>query len=196
MVLAASVLVASAQFRWGATAGVNFQKQHFKQELIDVDRGVGFSGGIIGELMFPGIGFGVDFGLQYEQHTSKMHFEQREIWASDGFGAMNSTISTLQVPINLRFKYTRLNGIEQTVAPFVFVGPVFNINIAHNAVPPLEYSGGSFGLQCALGAELFRNFQISGGYYWDLTFEARTRKLENFSTKPEGWNIKFSYLFK
>ncbi len=193
MALAASTLTAGAQFRWGATAGVNFEKQRFKQDLIEVNGGVGFSAGIMGELMFPGIGFGVDFGLNYEQHSSKMHFEQREIWASDGFGATTSTIHLLQVPINIRFKYTRLNGIENKIAPFVYGGPVFNIQVGHNSVPPLEYSSGSIGLQCALGAELWQKFQVSGGYYWDMTYETRTRKLENFSSRPHGWTVKVVY---
>lgn len=186
-------LSASAQFRWGPTVGVNFTKQHFKQDLIEVEGGLGFSAGVMGELMFPGIGFGMDFGLNYEQHSSKMHFEQREIWASDGFGTTTTTIHTLQIPVSLRFKYTRLNGVEQKIAPFVYGGPVFNIQCGHSSTPMLEYAGGSVGLQANIGVELFQKFQISGGYYWDLTYEAKTRKLENFSCRPEGWTVKVVY---
>lgn len=196
VLLAVSVLTASAQFRWGAVAGVNFERQHFKQNLIEVNGGVGFNAGVMGELMFPGIGFGMDFGLNYEQHSSKIHFDQREVWASDGFGSMTNTIHLLQIPVNLRFKYTRLNGIENVIAPFVFGGPVFNIQVGHSACAPLEYSGGSVGLQCALGAELFKHFQVSGGYYWDLTYETRTRKLENFSARPQGWQVKLVYFLR
>ncbi|MBD5231980.1 MAG: porin family protein [Bacteroidales bacterium] len=195
VVLALSTLAANAQFRWGATAGVNFEKQRFKQKLIDVEGGVGFSAGIMGELMFPGIGLGVDFGLNYEQHSSKIDFGQREIWASDGYGKLTNTQHLLQIPINLRFKYTRLNGIESVVAPFVYAGPVFNIRVGSNNCPPLEYSAGSVGLQCAIGAELWRKLQISGGYYWDFTYEQRTVKLENFSSKPDGWQVKVVYFF-
>lgn len=194
--LALGCLTASAQFRWGVTAGFNYQEQHFKQDLMEVDAGAGFSTGLMGELMFPGIGFGIDVGIQYEQHGSKMHFGDRIIWSSDGFGTMRSTIHLLQIPLNLRFKYTRLNGIESKVAPFVYGGPVFNIQLGHNACAPLEYSGGSIGMQCALGVELWRKFQVSGGYYWDLTYETRTRKLENFSAKPQGWQVKLVYFLR
>lgn len=191
--LAIGTLAAHAQFRWGVTAGVNFEKQRFKQKLITVDGGVGFSGGVIGELMFPGIGFGVDFGLNYEQHSSKINFGEREIWASDGYGKLTNTLHLIQIPVNLRFKYTRLNGIESLIAPFVYVGPVFNIRAGNNHCPPLEYSAGSIGLQCAIGAELWRKVQVSGGYYWDFTYEQRTRKLENFSSRPDGCQIKVVY---
>ena len=194
--LVACIPAALAQFRWGATAGFNYQKYHFKQDLMRVDASPGFSAGIMGELMFPGIGFGIDFGLNYEMHGSKLHFEDQVIWASEGYGPTQSNIHLIQIPLNLRFKYTKLNGVEQKIAPFVFGGPVFNIQCGHNSVPPLEYSTGSIGLQAQLGAELFRKFQISAGYYWDLTYEARTRKLENLSQHPQGWVLKAVYFFK
>lgn len=187
---------AMAEFRWGPTAGVNISKFEFKQDLIPIDQAVGFQGGIMGELMFPGIGFGMDFGLNYQCHSSKIHFGDKEVWASDGIGSPTSTLHNIQIPINLRFKYTRLNGIENTIAPFVYGGPVFSIIAGHNDVQPLEYAHGYFGLQCGLGAELFRNFQVSAGYYWDMTYEMRTIKLSNFSAKAQGWNITFSYLLK
>lgn len=191
-----TALSASAEFRWGATAGFGYQKQHFKQELINVDAGPAFAVGVVGEMMFPGIGFGVDFGLNYEMHNSKMHFGEREIWASSGYGTENSCIHLIQIPVNLRFKYTRLNGLEEKVAPFVYGGPVFNIRCGHNAVPALQYSSGSIGLQVAGGVELFQRFQIAGGYYWDMTYEAKTRKLENFSCRPQGWMVRLAYFFK
>ncbi len=188
--------LALAQFRWGATAGFNYQKYHFKQDLIRVDASPGFSAGIMGELMFPGIGFGIDFGLNYEMHGSKLHLGDQKVWASEGYGEEQSYIHLIQFPINLRFKYTRLNGVEQKIAPFVFGGPVFNIQCGHNSLPPLEYSAGSIGMQVQGGAELFRKFQISAGYYWDLTYECRTRKLENFSQHPSGVVVKAVYYFK
>lgn len=187
---------ALAEFRWGPTAGVNFSKFNFKQDLITVDRATGFQGGVMGELMFPGIGFGVDIGLNYQCHGSRIHFGEKEVWASEGVGSPMTTLHTIQIPINLRFKYTRLNGIESKIAPFVYGGPVFSIIAGHNKVEPLEYSHGYFGLQCGLGAELFRNFQISGGYYWDLTYEIRTVKLSNFSARAEGWNVTLTYFIK
>ena len=111
------VPAALAQFRWGVMAGFNYQKYNFKQD----------------ELMFPGIGFGMDFGLNYEMHGSRLHLGDQVVWASDGYGTEQSYIHLIQIPINLRFKYTRLNGVEQKIAPFVFGGPVFNIQCGHNS---------------------------------------------------------------
>ena len=66
-------LSASAEFRWGPTAGVNISKYTYKQALFNVDHSVGGGAGIMGELMFPGIGFGIDLGLNYNMHGSKLH---------------------------------------------------------------------------------------------------------------------------
>ena len=186
---------ASAQFRWGLRAGTNFTKYQFKQDLIRVDQSAGFNAGVLGELMFPGIGFGIDFGLNYEMHGAKLHLGQRKIWASSGYGNEQCNVHELQIPVNLRFKYTNLNGIEKFVAPFVYGGPVFTLTVGHSNLKAIEFPTGTVMLQCGLGAEIFEHYQISAGYYWGMTYEIRTRKLDNFSARPQGWLIGAAYLF-
>ena len=187
--------VASAEFRWGPTAGLNISTYNFRQDLFTINHSPGFDVGVMGELMIPGIGFGVDIGLNYSMYGAKLHLGEKEVWASDGYGVEQSYLHSIHVPISLKFKYTQLNGIERYVAPFAYAGPVFSIIAGHNKLEALEYSGGSVMLQCGLGAELFENFQISGGYYWGMTYELRTVKLDNFSAKPQGWTVKLTYLF-
>lgn len=197
LLLLAAIMIAacaSAQFRWGPTVGTNFSTYHFKQELIDVDMRTGFSAGVIGELMFPGIGFGIDFGLNYNMHGAGLHLGDREVWKDD-YGTETSYLHTLQIPINLRFKYTRLEGFENYIAPFVYGGPVFSITMAHNKLEALDYSGGCVMLQCGVGAEIFKNYQITAGYCWGMTYEVITKKLDNFSARSRGWKVGLTYLF-
>ena len=195
-ILAAVVcFAASAEFRWGPTVGANFTSYKYSQDLFAIDPSVGGSAGVMGELMFPGIGLGIDFGLCYNLHGSKLHLGDKKVWASDGYGVEQSWLHTIELPINLRFKYTNLNGIERMVAPFVYAGPVFSIIAGHNKLDALNYSGGSVMLQCGIGAELFENFQVSAGYYWDMTYETRTVKLEDFYSKSQGWRVGLTYLF-
>ena len=195
-ILAAVVCVAaSAEFRWGPTAGVNVTSYKYSQDLFAIDPSVGGSAGVMGELMFPGIGFGIDFGLNYNLHGSKLHLGDKNVWASDGYGVEQSWLHTIEVPINLRFKYTNLNGIERMVAPFVYAGPVFSIIAGQNKLDALNYSGGSVMLQCGIGAELFENLQVSAGYYWGMTYETRTVKLADFYSKSQGWRVGLTYLF-
>lgn len=186
---------ASAEFRWGPTAGVNFYDFHWKQDLIEQDARVGYNVGVMGEVMIPGIGFGIDFALKYNNHGSRLHLGEKKVWAVSGYGTETCTLHTLQIPLNLRFKWTRMNGLEDYIAPLVYAGPVFNITVGHSDLKALEYPAGCFGLQVGAGVELLKRIQLSGGYYWGLTYEIRTRKLDNFSARPQGWNINLSYLF-
>lgn len=187
---------ARAEFHWGPTAGVNISTYDFKQDLLTIDNSTGYGVGVLGEMIFPGIGLGLNFGLEYQMHGASIHFGEKKIWATDGIGTETSQLHTLRIPINLRFKYTRLNGIENKFAPFVYAGPVFALTLGHNDVKPLEYSHGCFGVQCGLGFELLKRFQVSAGYYWDLTYEVRTIKLSNYSAKAQGWNFSLTYFIK
>lgn len=76
---------AAAQFRYGPSAGVNFNTLKFKQDLFTIDSQVGPAAGIVGEMMFPGIGIGIDLGLLYQLRSSKLHMGEREMWASQGY---------------------------------------------------------------------------------------------------------------
>lgn len=192
--LLATAAVANAELRWGATAGINISNFKFKQDLLDPKTGVGCNIGAMGEIMIPGIGFGIDFGLRYNMHGSKINFGKWPVW-SDDFGDEQVTLHTLQIPLDLRFKYTRFNGFENILAPFVYVGPVFSFTIAHSDVKALEYPAGSIGLQFGLGAELFKHFQISAGYHLGLTYEIRTVKLDNFSARANYWTVNAAYFF-
>lgn len=182
------------QVRWAPVAGMNVSTFTFRQDILDVRQSVGCSVGIMGELMFPGIGVGIDFGLQYNLHGAKMNFGEFPVWRE--YKAQEQCwLHTIQIPVNVRFKYTRLNGLEDIVAPFVYAGPLFTIKAGHNKIDALEYPGGCVNLQCGLGAELWKRWQISAGYYWGVTYEIRTRKLDNYSARPQGWRVQLAYFF-
>ena len=186
---------ASAKFRWGPTAGVNFNKWHWKQDLITSQMLTGVNAGVLGELMIPGIGFGVDFSLRYSMMGGRVHFGEKEIWSSDGIGTTDLYMHTLQIPVNLRFKWTRMNGIENYIAPFAYGGPVFNFHMANTKCEAIESPVGSVGLRVGLGGEIFKRYQISFGYNWDVTYDMKTKKLDNFSARNEGWFIDAAVLF-
>lgn len=193
--LLCAVMPASADFRWGPVAGANLTTYKFKQDLVKIGSSAGFQAGVMGELMFPGIGLGIDLGLQYNMHGAKLHLGDYEVWSSEGYGTEQSYLHSLQIPVNLRFKYTNLGGTEEKVAPFIYGGPVFDITLGHNKLDALEYPGGAFMLQCGVGGEFFRHYQLSIGYCWGMTYEVRTRKLDNYSARSEGWKVSLSYLF-
>lgn len=183
----------NAQFRYGPIAGVDFTNLDFRQDLITIDKSTGFSAGVIGEMMFPGIGFGLDIGCMYVQRGATLHLGERRVWSYDGYGDERSYLHYIDIPLNLRFKYTRLNGIEDYVAPFVFGGPSLSLLVAHNDIKALEYAGGEFGLSVGGGFEILKRWQVSASYTWGMSYALKTRLLDDFSAKNRTWNIRVAY---
>lgn len=194
-VILATALTASAEFRWGPTAGVNFSTFHWKQKLTTTKGLTGGQVGVLGELMIPGIGFGIDMGLRYNAHGANVNFGDFPVWSSDGIKNQDVWMHVIEVPFNLKFKWTRMNGFEQYLAPFVFGGPVFSFNVATNKQPALEHPGAYVSMQCGAGVELWEHYQVSAGYSWGISYEIRTVKLDNYSAQPRGWFINLAYLF-
>ena len=186
---------ATAQMRWSATAGVNLNNMKFKQDLVPVSQSVGFQAGVVGEVIFPGIGFGLDLGLLYNQQGAKIDVGSKEIWSSLGYGNETATIHSINVPIHLRFKYSRLNGLEDKIMPFVYGGPEFNLQVAHNNGDLFKYSGGDLGLTCGGGVELMRRWQISASYTWGMTYALKTQLLDDFSARSRYWTVRVSYFW-
>lgn len=186
---------ASAKFRCGPTVGVDFSRYYWTQKLFESSTRPGFSAGLECEVMIPGVGFGIDFGLKYANRGGQCNFAEQYVWSSDGIGNTNLRLHTIQVPLNLRFKYTKLNGVENIVAPFAYAGPQFNFNVAESECDAVKRAGVSVGLACGLGAEFLKKYQISGGYVWDVTYDTKTYKLDEFSARLQGWMIDLTVLF-
>lgn len=195
IVAASALLPAKAQFRYGPTAGVDVTSLRFSQHLFGVDQSVGEQLGVQCELMFPGIGFGVDFGLLYAQRGATLHLGEQKVWATDGFESPRSYLHYIEIPINLRFKWTRMNGLEERIAPFVFGGPTVSFLAGHNRIGALEYSGGDLGLQAGLGAEIMRHWQLQASYCWGMTYAIRTVKLNDLIARNRTWSIRLTYMF-
>lgn len=193
---------ASAQFRYGAIAGVTVNDLKFKQPLIPIGKIVGGQAGVQCEMMFPGIGFGIDFGLLYNMAGASVDLGSRHIWAVDGFRKTNVNLHMLQIPLHVRFKWTRMNGFEDYLAPFVYGGPDFSFTLAHSSVKgntgvqnPFKYAGGDLGLTAGGGVELWKRWQVSLQYTWGMTYLLKTRKLENFSAQNRQWAVRVAYFF-
>ena len=187
---------ASAQFRWGATAGININDFKFKQSgILTVDKGIGESAGINGEMMFPGIGFGIDIGLRYEQLGATFNLGDFPLW-SDYSTKERIYIHNIQIPFNLKFKYTRFQGFEDYLAPFVYGGPVFNIQAAHSQCDAIKFSGGDLGLTVGGGAEIFKRWQISASYTWGMTYALKANILTDYSARNRYWDVRVTYYFK
>lgn len=186
----------NAQFRYGPMVGGDMSNLHFKQDnLMTVKKTFGPSAGLVAEMMFPGIGFGVDLGLYYEQRGAKLDLGSREIWASQGYGNETARLHYLVVPFHLRYKYTRLNGFEDILAPFAYVGPSVGFLVAHSKIDCMQYPVGELGLDFGVGVEIKRNWQLSASYTMGMTYAIKDKVLSNYSARNSSWNLRLSYLF-
>ena len=200
LLLAATALSASAQFRYGPIAGANFSNVKFKQELVSSNMQIGPTAGLQCEFIFTSFGLGIDFGLGYSMTGAKINLDERPIWGLQGFGQPRALIHNLQIPIHLRFKWTKMQGFEEILAPFCYAGPDFNIQVGHSRVrangnDAFKFSGGDVAIGCGLGVELLKQWQISAGYSWGLTYALKTRLLEDYSARCSGWHLRLAYLF-
>lgn len=193
---------AAAQFRYAPVAGGSITNLHFKQDLVSVEHQAGFQAGIMGELMFPGIGFGMDFGLLYNMEGAKVDLGSRKLWSSEGFGNEKVSLHMITIPIHLRFKWTRMSGIEDYIAPFVYGGPEFGIIAGHSGFKgiydnehPFTYAGGDLGLSVGGGFEILRRWQISAQYTWGMTYLLKARKLVDYSARNRALTIRLAYMF-
>lgn len=184
-----------AEFRYGVQAGVNITDLSFKQDLFQIDQAVGPRVGVQGEMMFPGIGIGLRIGALYTMKGVTMDLGSRKIWAVDGYGKEHVYFHTLEIPVNLEFKWTRMNGLEDYIAPFVFGGPVFDFTLAHTSLKAFEFPFGSIGLRAGLGAEIFKRWQVAASYTWGMTYSTKAVKLENFSAQYRYWSVSATYFF-
>lgn len=194
-IVIAGTVSANAQFRYAAIAGFEMTNLKFKQDLVDISETPSYLAGVQAEMMFPGLGFGIDLGLIYNQFGAKVNLGQRKVWSSLGYGDERVRLHAIQIPLHLRFKWTRLNGLEDYVAPFVFGGPDFNIFAAHGKCDAFKYAGGDLSLTAGGGVELFKRWQLSFAYSWGMTYAVKTKLLDNYSSRSRSYSVRLAYFF-
>ena len=195
LLMSVAAVAAHAQFRYGPAAGVTVSDLKFKQDLVSVDQTVGGTAGIQCEMMFPGIGFGIDFGLMYTLMGAKVNLGEKKIWSVDGYGNERLALHYIQIPLHLRFKWTRMEGLEDYIAPFVYGGPDFTILAAHGKCDAMKYAGGELGLTAGLGFELYKKWQISASHTWGMTYAMKAQLLDNWSARNREWTVRLAYFF-
>lgn len=193
--LLCSTTMSAQEFRWGPSIGANINYATMSQTIVDKKFGFGGTAGVRAEYMFPGIGFGLDMGLLYAQRNSSLNLGQRLIWSSSGYGNEHLSLHSIDIPFNLKFKYTRLGGFEDVVAPFVFGGPIFSIQAGHSKCDAIRFSGGEVMLTAGAGAQLYKNWQVAASFTWDMTYAYKTRKLDDYYARNRTIDLRVTYLF-
>lgn len=200
LLLAGAALTATAQFRYGPQIGANFTTMKFKQDLVSVEQAAGPSADLACEFIFTRFGLGIDFGIGYSMTGAFVNLGDKPVWSLNGFGREHVMIHNIRIPVHIRFKWTKMQGLEDYVAPFVYGGPEFNIQAGHNRLKSngqkaFHFSGGDVALGCGFGLEIMRNWHASFGYTWNMTYALKTKQLDDFSARIQGWNVRVAYMF-
>lgn len=195
LLLLVAVIPAYAQFRYAPTVGAEYSSLNFKQDLVEINYAAGLRAGVNGELMFPGIGFGLDIGAFYSMKGATLHLGQKEIWASEGYGKERVFLHYLEIPINLKFKWRRMSGLEDYIAPYVIGGPVFDFLLGHSHLDALKYAGGSLGVRAGGGVEICNNWHLQFSYTWGMTYALKTVKLDEFSARNKYFSLTLARYF-
>ena len=195
----ACAIAASAQTssRWGITAGANINEVHFKQQdIVSTSRMWGPQLGVTGEMNFSGIGFGAEASLIYTLKQGKVNYGERTMWKAVGAGKETVAMHYIDVPLHLKFKYNRLNGLESTIMPMLFVGPQFSFlpYASHkelNSYPPVNVY-----LDMGAGIELMEHLQIRAGYNFSIGQSFHTKLLDENVAKNRTWYINATWFLK
>ena len=195
----ACAIAASAQTssRWGITAGANINEVHFKQQdIVSTSRMWGPQLGVTGEMNFSGIGFGAAASLIYTLKQGKVNYGERTMWEAVGAGKETVAMHYIDVPLHLKFKYNRLNGLESTIMPMLFVGPQFSFlpYASHkelNSYPPVNVY-----LDMGAGIELMEHLQIRVGYNFSIGQSFHTKLLDENVAKNRTWYINATWFLK
>lgn len=197
IVLTTTAMLAQTTSRWGVTAGANINTIHFKQfDILPSKTMWGPQLGVTGEMVFSGIGFGVDGGLLYSLRQGKVDFGSRQAWSSLGYGNEAVAMHYLDVPLHLKFKWRRLNGLENTIMPLLYVGPQFSFLTYGNHHKLNSYPAVNVYLDMGVGVELMERLQVKAGYNFSIGQSFHTKLLDDNVAKNRTWYFNLTWFWE
>lgn len=197
LVLTAAATMAQTSSRWGITAGANINNVHFKQHDIMPSKTMwGPQLGVTGEMNFSGVGFGVDGSVLYSLKQGKVNYGDRTAWSSLGYGNETVSMHYIDVPLHLKLKWRRLEGLENTIMPMIYVGPQFSFLAYGNHKSLNSYPPVNVYLDMGAGIELMERVQIRGGYNFSIGQSFHTKILDDNVAKNRTWYFSVTWFLK
>ena len=197
IIVISAAAVAQTTSRWGITVGTNFNELHFKQQdIVPTSRMWGPQVGVTGEMNFSGIGFGVEGALLYTLKQGKVSYGDRVAWSSLGYGKETVSMHYIDVPLHLKFRWHRMNGLESTIMPLLYAGPQFSFlpyanHKSLNSYPPVNVY-----IDMGAGIELKERLQIRAGYNFSIGQTLHTKVLDENVAKNRTWYMNLTWFLK
>ena len=193
VLLGISTFSLHADIRIGVKGGLNLAKVAFTTDAIKADNFTGFQLGPILELSTTS-GFGIDAAVLYSQQGLKIKKTSLE-----------EKVSTLDVPINLKLKFSVLDqaGVYLAAGPYASfkIDDETTISAIKTQWKMKEFG---VGLNFGAGLELLKNLQIGVNYQMALNDDYRnllsamtneTINADKLNAKTRIWSITTAIFF-
>lgn len=190
MALLLITIPANAQFKFGVKGGLNISKLSVSKDILRSDNQTGFFIGPMAEFTIPIVGLGVDVAALYNQSGVAT--------VSGSEGEVNSTLKTVEIPINLKWTF----GLGSTAGVYVAAGPQFGFNVGDRIIQDIyEFKKNNTTFNVGAGVKLIRHLQIGVNYNFGLSRVASIIGNDEFKEfagekiRNNTWQISLAYLF-
>lgn len=200
LMIAASVLPAAAQLRFGVRVGTEVNSMHFDSDVFNNDNRAGFTGGVMTEFNIPVINLGFDLSVMYVHRVSNSTYsganaDNQAVVASDNFRSRDY----IEIPLNLKYKFG-LPLVGKIVTPYLFTGPSFSILASKKAITEAyENKTLDVAWNFGVGVQLIDHLQIGASYGLGMnkTVKAVTDAVNasGIDGKNNYWTITAAWLF-
>ncbi|MDE6341749.1 MAG: PorT family protein [Muribaculaceae bacterium] len=184
---------ASADFRFGIKAGLNFNKLDYKNvqaNLQDPGNRTGWMAGVMAEFTVPIVNIGMDASILY----ARQNLDDNTVYENKDF---------LDIPVNLKWKIG-IPVVKNIVSPIIYTGPDFLFALNKKTLDSFKSKSCEVGWNIGLGVELFKHLQVQAGYTIGLNNIVDTAdklgvntgiQTQDYKVKKNYWSVTAAYLF-
>lgn len=181
-----SVGYASADFRWGIKAGLNFSNLNLKNvpsSIQDPGNRTGWQAGLLAEFTIPIVNIGADASLMY----MRQNVDHNQAYENKDF---------IDLPINLKWKIG-LPIVGKIISPIIYTGPDFLFALNKHVLDDFKSKSCEIGWNLGIGVELLNHLQVTGGYCFGLNSVAKYAgaNAQDYKVKKNYWQVSAAYLF-
>ncbi len=199
VVIAATVVPASAQISFGPKVGVAIDRLSFNKEaLLSSDNRAGFTGGLMLEVMLPIANLGFDASVMYVHRTTDIVVGNSDA-PHGGIAVTEAGRDYIEVPINLKWKIG-LPIVGKVFTPYVFTGPSFAFLTSKKAInAALQNKTFDTAWNFGVGIQLFSKLQVGASYGLGLTKAMKAvgigGQAANIDGKNKYWTVTAAWMF-
>lgn len=182
---------ASADFRFGIKAGLNFNSVDFKnlkQSVVDEGNRTGWMAGVMAEFTVPIINIGMDASVLYARQNvnNNPYYENKDF---------------LDIPVNLKWKIN-VPVVGSIIKPMIYTGPDFMFALNKHTFDNIKSRTCEIGWNLGIGVELLRHLQVQAGYCFGMNNVAKAAdavgvgfESADLKVKKNYWSLTAAYLF-